>query len=446
MSKAKRARLSGWGRYPVADCLTATPANTKEASRDAAGAASVIARGYGRSYGDSSLNPDLTLCARGMDRILAFDDCSGQLTCEAGVLLSELIDTFLPRGWISPVTPGTKFVTVGGMIAADVHGKNHHGAGSFCDHLAWVDLAIADGRVERCSREQNPDLFAATCGGMGLTGVILRASFTMKPVETSRMRQLTRHASGLDVALRMFEEGLDWTYSVAWIDCLAKGKDLGRSVVIMAEHASPAELPAQERAEPFRRQRRRGKSVPVDFPSFALAPLTVRLFNSVYYRAQRAGEALVDVEPYFYPLDAITHWNRIYGRRGFMQYQCVLPLAASRDGMVRLLEAISASGSGSFLAVLKRLGGESFGHLSFPMPGYTLALDFPATDENRALLDRLDQITMELGGRIYLAKDSRASPAAAQSGYPRLAEFREVRSRWGLDARFQSLQSKRLEL
>ena len=438
-------RLSGWGRYPVAECRLARAARPADAIALSAGADSLIARGCGRSYGDSSLNPDLTVATGAMDRLIAFDSDIGLLTCEAGLCLVDLIDILLPRGWLSPVTPGTRFVTVGGMIAADVHGKNHHGEGSFCDHLDWLELALPDGRVERCSATLNADLFAATCGGMGLTGIVLRAAFRMKRVGTARMRQRTIRARNLEAAIDAFEASLEWTYSVAWVDCLSTGADLGRSLIFLGEHASPDELPADCRSEPFRRPRRKLRKVPIDAPSFALGPLSVRLFNNVYYRAHRPGDGLVDLEPYFYPLDAVGDWNRIYGRRGFVQYQCVLPMATSRPGMTRLLEAISAAGAGSFLAVLKRMGAQSFGLLSFPMPGYTLALDFPVNERNLALLERLDAIVSECGGRLYLAKDARAAAAAFQAGYPRLAEFRDVRRRWGL-GKFSSLQSKRLGL
>lgn len=438
-------RLSGWGRYPVADCRVVRPRHTDDLAAFA-GEPSLIARGCGRSYGDASLNPALTVETGAANRLLGFDEESGLLTCEAGLTLAEIFRLFLPRGWIVPVTPGTKFVTIGGMIAADVHGKNHHQHGSFCDHVAWIDLALPEGRIVRCGPEEHADLFAAACGGMGLAGLILRAAFRMKRVQTAMMRQQTRRAANLDEAIDLFEASLDWTYSVAWIDCLAKGKALGRSVVFLGEHALPGELRGNRAAAPLEPRRKRGKSVPLDFPSFALGPLSVRLFNGVYYRAHGDGEALVDLDAYYYPLDSIEKWNRIYGKRGFVQYQCVLPLGTSREGVARLLEAISGAGLGSFLAVLKRMGPQSFGLLSFPMEGYTLALDFPASEPALALLDRLDEIVVANGGRIYLAKDARISAAAFAAGYPRLGELRRTRRCWGLDGSFRSLQSERLEI
>lgn len=440
------ARLSGWGRYPTADCRLAHPSRALDALEAIAEAPSLIARGCGRSYGDSSLNHDLTLATNGIDRFLSFDPVSGVIECEAGLCLTELINVFLPRGWLSPVTPGTQFVTIGGMIAADVHGKNHHSEGSFCDYLAWLELGLPDGRVERCSHELNADLFAATCGGMGLTGVILRAAFRMKRVESAHVRQRAVRAENLDAAMRIMEETLGWTYSVAWLDCLARGGSLGRSIVFLGEHARPDELPPEQRATPFFRRPRRAKRVPIDLPAFALGPASVRLFNALYYRAPRPLEGLIDFESCFYPLDAIQDWNKIYGRRGLLQYQCVLPLESSREGMKALLDQISSTGSGSFLAVLKRTGHQSFGHLSFPMPGYSLALDFPVSQSSLMLLDRLDQIMLEHGGRLYLAKDARAQANIVKAGYPRLSEFQDVRRRWGLEDKFHSLQSQRLEL
>lgn len=446
MLPSRVERISGWGRYPSADCALAEPAVASSITEALPDLPVAIARGKGRSYGDASLNPSLVLAMAKLDRMLAFDPETGILTCEGGTTLADIIDVLLPRGWFPPVTPGTKFVTVGGMIASDVHGKNHHGAGSFCDHLLALDLALGDGRVMTCSPELNPDLFAATCGGMGLTGVILRATFRLIRLETARIRQQVIRARNLEEAMTQLETGEDATYSVAWIDCLASGDALGRSVIFLGEHARIEELDSRARGLPLARAHRRPRTVPVKFPHFALSTLPVKMFNAAYYRANRPGISLVDLEPYFYPLDALQHWYRIYGRRGFVQHQSVLPLSESRTGLRRLLAEISRAGGGSFLAVLKKLGRQSFGLMSFPMPGYTLALDFPATEANLKLLRRLDAIMSEHGGRIYLAKDARADPETIAAGYPRLAEFRAVRSRYGLTDRFASLQSTRLGL
>jgi decaprenylphospho-beta-D-ribofuranose 2-oxidase len=438
------ARVAGWGRYPTVEAALRRPATAATAAAPLDG--STIARGNGRSYGDASLHAREMLDTRALDRLVEFNPDTGFLVCEAGLLLADLIELMLPRGWWVPVTPGTRLVTIGGMVASDVHGKNHHGAGTFGDHVAWIDVALGDGQVLRCSRNEHADLFAATCGGMGLTGVVLRVAFTMIRVESAMIRQRRLRAPTLAHAIAAFEESLDWTYSVAWIDCLATGTALGRSAILLGEHARRDELPAATRAAPFARKRQGTKRVPVDMPGFVLGRGSVSLFNKLYYAAQRPGDALVPLDPYFYPLDAIGDWNRIYGRGGFVQYQCVLPLESSKAGYACILAEIAAVGQASFLAVLKRLGRQSFGLLSFPMAGYTLALDFPATPVNLALLDRIDAIMLDHGGRLYLAKDARAAPATVAAGYPRLEAFRAVRRRYALDARFSSLLSQRLAL
>lgn len=440
-----RKSLSGWGRFPVLDCMVSDAATAGEAARRPSNARA-IARGNGRSYGDSSLAPSCTIDVRKLDRLLAFNDATGELACEAGTLLSDVIDVFVPRGWFPPVTPGTKFVTIGGMIASDVHGKNHHRAGSFCDYVTSVDVAIGDDEVVHCSRSENAEFFAATCGGMGLTGIILRAVFSLVPIATAQIEQKVRRSANIEGAMEVFEASHNSTYSVAWVDCLASGPNLGRSAVTLGEHVAVDRLPASYRLNPFHRPAPRTLRVPMDFPHFALNKVVVRLFNALYYRLQKPKTTLVDLDPYFYPLDALLDWNRMYGRRGLVQHQCVLPLDASRDGLVELLRTVARDGSASFLAVLKRLGRGSFGYLSFPMEGYTLTLDFPAKPETLRLLDRLDAIVLAHGGRLYLAKDARASPRMIAAGYPKLALLQEVRRRYGLEQRFGSAQSARLEL
>jgi FAD/FMN-containing dehydrogenase len=443
---AATMQLAGWGRYPVAECAVTFARDLPAVPAQLAQIGPAIARGNGRSYGDASLNPAGTLAMTGCGRLLAFDPATGLLECEGGALLADIVATFLPRGWFVPVTPGTRFVTVGGMIAADVHGKNHHGAGSFCAHVDWLDLAIGEGRVLRCSHTENADLFAATCGGMGLTGVVLRAAFRLIPVKSAAMRQKTVRAANIAAAIETFEATLDWTYSVGWIDCLASGASLGRSAIMLGEHAHPYDLPAAQRQHPFAMRQGKPKRIPLDFPDFALSRPSVKVFNQLYHALQQPGDAVVGALPYFYPLDAVLDWNRIYGKRGFVQFQCVLPLAASLPGLTQILTDIAANGQASFLAVLKRMGPQGFGLLSFPMEGYTLALDFPANEASFALVDRLTAITRDHGGRVYLAKDARLDPAAFANGYPRLDQFRSLRAAYGLDTRFTSLLSRRLEI
>ncbi len=439
-------KLSGWGRFPVSECRV-------EAVRCEAdvlaliGKGDVIARGNGRAYGDSAANALCTIDMRRMNRMIAFDASSGQLTAESGALLGDVIDTFLPRGWFLSVTPGAKFVSLGGAIAADVHGKNHHKDGSFGSFVDWIEICGADGQVRRCSRTENADLFAWTLGGMGLTGVILRAAFRLRQVESGWIRQTLIPAVNLDAAMEIFEASQDATYSVAWIDCLARGRSQGRSLVMLGEHALAAELPRHRQSNPFDTGNRAKRSVPFDLPRMLLNSLTVEAFNDLYYwnGKRKAGQVLVDWDSYFYPLDALLQWNRIYGKRGFAQFQCVLPLEASKSGLTALLSAIADEGGGSFLAVLKRFGAQN-GNISFPMPGYTLALDFPVSPRNLTLLEELDAIVLAHGGRFYLAKDSRMSRETFHRSEPRSDNFSKFRGNEDMQQHFRSAQSDRLGL
>ncbi|SMX42707.1 FAD-binding oxidoreductase [Maliponia aquimaris] len=439
-------KLSGWGRFPVIETDLRAP-RTEDDLRAALGQGALIARGNGRSYGDSAVSPRATLHMRHFNHMLAFDETTGQLVAEAGVLLGDVIDAFLPRGWFPMITPGTRLITLGGAIAADVHGKNHHKDGSFGTCVDWIDVMGPDGAVLRCSREDNADLFRYTLGGMGLTGIILRCAIRLRPVESAWIQQTTHPAPDLDTAMRLFEENQQVTYSVAWIDCLGRGAHLGRSLVMLGEHATVAELDAKRARHPLDAGHKPKLAVPLDFPGFALNSLTVRAFNKLYYTlgARKTGTQLVDWDTYFYPLDAVLKWNRIYGRRGFAQFQCVLPLETSRDGLTALLEAISDSGNASFLAVLKRFGPQDSA-MSFPMEGYTLALDFPMKSGTLALLDRLDRITLNHDGRFYLAKDSRMSADTLRAADPRVRAFTEMRKDRNLSGHFASAQSERLSL
>jgi len=438
--------ISGWGRYPRQDCVVNRPRSEGEV-RALLGAGPMIARGNGRGYGDCAQQQANTVEMLRFNRMLSFDPATGQLVAEAGVLLKDVIDTFLPRGWFPSVTPGTKFVTLGGMVAADVHGKNHHRDGSFGAFVDWLDVLGADGEVRRCDAESNAELFGFTIGGMGLTGIILRVAFRLRPVESGWIRQATLPAPDLDTAMRLFEEHESATYSVAWIDCLAGGTSLGRSAIMLGEHAAAWELPDRLRSAPFRTPRRKMVPVPFEAPSGLLNHITVKAFNAAYYHghARDRGTRLVDWDSYFYPLDALADWNRIYGGRGLLQFQCVLPLAAARAGLGELLRTISASGQGSFLAVLKRLGAAQSGTFSFPMEGYTLALDFPVSPQTLALMERIDRIVLDHGGRFYLAKDSRMSAETLRASDARVPDFIATRRGFGATA-FQSSQAERLQL
>ena len=440
-------KLSGWGRFPVVETLVSAPRDLAALRALVTGAAPVVARGNGRAYGDSAIGAPVTADMRHFNHMLSFDSKTGQLVAEAGVLLGDVITAFLPRGWFPMVTPGTKFVTLGGAIAADVHGKNHHVDGSFGGCVDWIDLMGADGAIRRVSRDTGADLFGHTLGGMGLTGVILRAGIRLRRVETAWIKQETHPAPNLGAAMDLFEQNAQAPYSVAWIDCMSRGSHLGRSLVILGEHATRTDLDADKAKQPLDAGHKGARAIPLDFPGFALNRWTVRAFNELYYRmgAWKPTRALVDWDTYFYPLDAVLKWNRIYGRRGFAQFQCVLPLETSRAGLTELLQAIADAGAGSFLAVLKRFGPQDSA-FSFPMEGYTLALDFPMKPRTEALLERLDGIALAHGGRFYLAKDSRMRAQTLRAADARTAEFEAMRDARGLKDHFASAQSERLSL
>ncbi|MCX9146067.1 FAD-binding oxidoreductase [Erythrobacter sp. WG] len=435
--------IEGWGRFPRQLCRVHAPRD-EAALRMALAEGPRIARGNGRGYGDCAMQRNATIDMRAFRRMLAFEEENGQLVVEAGVLLADVIATFLPRGWFPPVTPGTKFVTIGGMVAADVHGKNHHRDGTFGRFVDWLDLMTEDGTVLRCSPQENAELFAWTIGGMGLTGIILRVAFRLRRVESAWIRQTTLPARDLGEVMALFEANEAATYSVAWIDCLTTGAAMGRSALMLGEHATTDELSRVRRSAPFHVPRKPVRKVPVDLPQVALNRMTVRAFNALYHRNARAGAgtSVVDWDSYFYPLDAILEWNRIYGARGFMQFQCVLPTGAAKEGLTALLQAIAASGQGSFLSVLKRMGGEA-GGMSFPREGYTLALDFPFSERSASLMDRLDAITLDHGGRFYLAKDARMAAATLRRSDPRAGAFAAMRRECALGL-FRSSQSERL--
>lgn len=430
--------LTGWGRYPRAQANVAYPQTLPNFESEIRLDRPVIARGLGRSYGDSSLGNQVVE-TRFYNRFESFDQTHGLLTCNAGVSLAEILEFFVPKGWFLPVTPGTRFVTIGGAIASDVHGKNHHVDGTFSQHLTEIRMLLGNGEQITASPTVNADLFHATCGGMGLTGIITSATIRLKPIKSSKILETTIRAPNLEAVLNAFEENLGATYSVAWIDCLAKGKNLGRSLLMLGEHAETGELIVPKS---------KALSVPFDMPSALLNRATIQAFNTLYYNRVRHAQdtRVVDYEPFFYPLDKLTQWNRLYGKPGFMQYQFVLPKEAGLSGMRTVLEKIATSGRGSFLAVLKGFGRENQNLLSFPKEGYTLALDFKVEPSVFALLDEIDRLVLNYGGRLYLTKDARMSEATFKASYPNWQRFEAIRDRYNALGKFTSLQSKRLGL
>ncbi|MFH5926983.1 FAD-binding oxidoreductase [Roseomonas xinghualingensis] len=421
----RRVPLS-WGRAHRAIHRVVRPAFPVDASAALASAGPLLPYGMGRSYGDSCLNPGGTLIeTQGLDRWIRFDQEAGIIEVEAGVTLADILARLhasaLPaRHWFLPVTPGTKFVTVGGAIANDVHGKNHHSAGCFGSHLLSLRLLRSDGTVRICSPDENPDLFAATIGGIGLTGLILSAVLQLKPVPSLWMEVEDIRYHSLDAFYALSAESADWEYTVAWVDCLASGTDLGRGIFTRARHAATDRAPPPPRLET-------DLSIPIDAPCFMLNGWTVGAFNALYWHRAPAmpKRRIGSYEPVFYPLDAIRGWNRLYGKAGFYQYQCVVPQGNAGAAVPALLRAVAAGRDASFLAVLKKLGNRpSPGMLSFPMPGVTLALDLPNRGvRTHELLNLLDQITAEAGGRIYPAKDGRVSARDFQRGFPAWRDF-----------------------
>lgn len=440
-----KKQIANWGNYPVMESDERTFSFDSQLQSLVKESSSFIPRGNGRCYGDGSLGTT-TISTLKYNKILSFDTSKGIFECESGITLDHVLEVTVPKGWFLPVTPGTKFITVGGAVASDVHGKNHHIDGAFSQHVLEMDLVLGSGETITCSSIKNPDLFRATCGGMGLTGVITRVKFDLKKIETAYIKQKQIKAENLEEIIRLFDEYKDYTYSVAWIDCLKKGANFGRSILILGEHAKLNELSEKQKKAPLIVSKKKQIPFPVNLPSWVLNSFTVKAFNFLYYgkNFKRLIDNVVPYEPFFYPLDAIANWNRGYGKKGFVQYQFVLPLQA-KEGLVEILHKISAEGLGSFLAVLKVFGKQE-SLISFPMEGYTLALDFPVRKGLFKFLDELDKIVLKYGGRLYMSKDARMKPDILEAGYPDLSEFKTIVERYNPSAKIHSIQSDRLLL
>lgn len=407
-------KVSNWGNFPMTDSVVFESDRHEKIKEYVAKNRSVIARGNGRCYGDASLSENI-FSTLSLNKFIDFDIENGVLECESGVLLDEILNLIIPKGFFLPVTPGTRFISVGGALASDVHGKNHHRDGCFSDWVISFTLLREDGQILSCSPEgEHQDVFWATAGGMGLTGIILSVRFKLIRIESSFIRQESIKANNLDEVFQLFEESQDWTYTVAWIDCLQKGKNLGRSILMRGEHAKLNELSPKLAEQPLRIFGKKLFSVPIFFPEFLLNSFTVKLFNLLYYFKQLKPKSyfINNYNSFFYPLDAIGSWNKIYGKSGFIQYQFVLPLRVSRQGMQEILEAIAESNQGSFLAVLKLFGKNNpKAYNAFPLEGYTLALDFKRNRILPKLVKQLDTIVSKYGGHIYRAKDSMSEPS-----------------------------------
>jgi decaprenylphospho-beta-D-ribofuranose 2-oxidase len=430
--------LSGWGHAPVVPAREVRSEDLEAATRGMP-----LTRGLGRSYGDSSLpapRDRQVASATLADRILSWDPQSGLLRAEAGLSLSDIYRLFLPRGWFVPVTPGTQFVTLGGMVAADVHGGNHHRDGCFGAHVTRLRMRVADGRVLECSRDVEPDLFRATLGGMGLTGAILEVEFRMAKIPSPWMWGETERVHSLGQFYDLLgRAAADWPFTKGWIDCVSRGKNLGRGIMYRARWATPAEAP------PRPPKHKKGFAIPVYLPTWIFNRVTARLFNGFYFRVHPSRPAgIVHPDAFFYPLDGIRHWNRGFGRAGFTQYQCVVPHASGLKTITRVLELVTKRGVASPICVIKDCGPEGEGLLSFPKLGISIAIDVPVRAWTQPLIDQLNDVVLAEGGRIYLAKDAFTRREHFEKMETRLGEWQAIRRRWDPEGRFRSAQSVRL--
>ncbi len=444
--------MQGWGRWPVVSAEVSRPESQAELARAVAesNGRGLLAYGLGRSYGDTALLPDgrMVVTSR-LDRMLSFDPETGWLEAEAGVSIEDILSVFVPRGFFPSVTPGTKFVTLGGAMGCDVHGKSHHVDGSFSNNVRAFDLLLSSGEVVHVTQATHPDLFKATAGGLGLTGVVLSVQFKLHKIDNPLIEMESVRVESLDHFFEVSADSGAFTHHMGWIDCVTRGKAMGRGIFMRGRHAAAgAEHKAgivdriKDAAHPL-------LSVPMNGPGWLLNHATIKAFNEVYFRRHPRGmqASLVHYDPFFYPLDAVRNWNKIYGKRGFLQYQIVVPKEPEHRAMRAVLDAITTSGMGSFLAVIKEFGPQDNGWLSFPTPGITLALDFPNHGAPLlALLDRLDAITIEAGGRVYLGKDARLSQANFQRMYPQWEAWKAARDAADPRGLFRSSMGERLGL
>ncbi len=432
--------VSNWGNYPTIQGEIHSLRNF-----DPCESIPWIPRGMGRSYGDASLGRHMVdTCPN--NRLLYFDDQTGVLHCESGVTFEDILNVFLPQGWFPPVTPGTKYVTLGGALAADVHGKNHHLAGAISQYVSGIELQLPSGEVLYCSPQKDEHIFWATMGGMGLTGLIRTVWIKLIPVDSRLIQTKTIKAKNLDEILDLFEAYKNVSYSVAWIDCLASGKRSGRSLLMLGEHATHKDI---RKVDYLKIKEKSALPIPLNFPSKTLNPFSIKAFNTLYYHKQFAKDTskIVGYDSFFYPLDSLQNWNRIYGKKGFVQYQCVIPKEVGKKGMKEIIRRINERKMGSFLAVLKLMGPNPHTEfLSFPMEGYTLALDFPVNKSLFAFLHLMDKFVMGMGGRVYLAKDARLRPDACHQMYPGLDNFRRVLREIGNTGQISSFLAERLQI
>lgn len=439
-------KIAGWGNYPMSDSYVFQPSGESDLKK-VLNKLKVIPRGLGRSYGDQAVNDakHVAVCTK-MNHFIGWDEVQGVLECEAGVSLEEIITYFAPKGWLPMICPGTKFVTIGGAIANDIHGKAHHIDGSFVNCVNSFKIMLADGSTVEASRTENSDLFWANFGGLGLLGVILSAKIKLRKIETTYFKQKSIVIKNLDEMLEALEKyDHEYNYSVAWIDALAKGKKLGSGVLTLGNAAKLDELPENLKKDPLKIHPKGKLSVPMFMPNFTLNGFTVKILNRLIAFVQNSPKNFVHYEKFFFPLDAINNWNRGYGKRGFIQYQFVIPEENGRENVAKILEMIADSGCTPFLNVFKRMG-DGQGILSFPFKGYTLAIDFPVTKNLKAFTKRLDAKVLEAGGRLYLGKDAMLDEQMFKSMYPQHKEWMAIKAKYDPSNVFTSNISRRLGL
>ncbi|OJY86284.1 MAG: hypothetical protein BGP13_05825 [Sphingobacteriales bacterium 40-81] len=437
--------LAGWGNYPATKALVANPRSEKE-WKEIVNHGNIIPRGLGRSYGDQAINENKHVAVSTlMNHFLSWDETSGVLECEAGASLEEIITIFAPRGWLPMICPGTKFVTIGGAIANDIHGKAHHADGSFINCVISFTILLADGNIVTASRDVNADLFIANFGGLGLLGAILTAKIRLRKIETTYFRQKSIKVKNLEEMLEAVDEYKDYNYSVAWIDAMATGTQLGRGVLTVGESAKLSELTPELQKDPLKIHRISKLSVPFFLPGFVLNNFTVRILNALISFVQNSPKEFVHYEKFFFPLDMINNWNRGYGKRGFIQYQFVIPEKGGAETLRKILEMIAKSGCTPFLNVFKKMG-DGQGILSFPFNGYTLAIDFPVTKALKPFTRQLDEVVLNAGGRLYLGKDAMLDKEVFQKMYPQYKEWIAIKAKYDPNNVFTSDISRRLGL
>ncbi len=442
----ERNKIAGWGNYPVIHSNIFNPENETEVTELVAKTNDIIARGNGRSYGDSALGTQVVsslLC----NKIIAFDKAEGILTCESGVLLSEVLTTTIPCGFFLPVMPGTKYITVGGAVATDVHGKNHFHKQSFSAHVLEIKLLLSNGDTIICSKQNNRELFWATCGGMGLTGFILETKIQLSKIETAYIKQQNFCCENLSELFSAFKKHNQFDYKVGWLDCFATEDNLGKGIFTVASHCLTKDLSLQKQNNALKEERKTQFTIPFFSPAFLMSRWAIQAMNFLRWRRAKSNKQveIIPLEQFFFPLDSILQWNKLYGRKGFLQYQYVLPTNNAEQGTKEILQLMAVANDKCLLAVLKQFGKcNDRTLLSFPMEGFTVSLDFKFSPSLFALFDRFDEVVLKHGGRIYLAKDARMKTEMMQKGYPKLKEFQFIVKRVNSNNKFTSAQRERI--